>query len=197
MSLVLASGSAIRRTLLANAGVEFTIDPADVDEAALKQAMRAQKASVEATAVALAAAKAMEVSRRHPDRLVLGADQMLDNQGDWLDKPADMAAARRQLERLAGHAHRLVCGAVVVEHGREVWRHADAVTLHMRPLSAPFLEQYLDKVADAALKSVGAYQLEGLGAQLFERIEGDYFTVLGLPLLPLLAFLRGRGIIPA
>lgn len=197
MTLVLASASAIRRTLLANAGVAVTVDPSRVDEAAIKAAMRSHGAPAEMAALEIAAAKASEVSARHPGALVLGADQMLEAGGQWFDKPADRAAAGRQLEALAGRSHRLISAAVVVEDGREIWRHAASVVLQMRPLSAEFIAAYLDRAGPAALASVGAYQLEGLGVQLFERVEGDYFTVLGLPLLPLLAFLRSRGIIAA
>lgn len=196
MTLVLASASEIRRTVLTNAGVAFTVDPAAVDEDAIKAELRRQGAPTEMAAVELATAKANTVSSRHPGMLVLGADQMLEIGTAWLDKPADRGAARQHLETLSGRRHRLVSGVVVVEDGREVWRYADSVALQMRPLSPAFIESYLDRVGPGVLKSVGAYQLEGLGAQLFERIDGDYFTVLGMPLLPLLAFLRSRGVIP-
>lgn len=197
MSVVLASGSAIRRTLLTNAGLSLTVDPAAIDERALKDRMKAQNAPVLMAATELAGAKAQVVSGRHPGRLVIGADQILALGPQWFDKPVDRAAAAQQLERLAGRSHQLVSAAVVVEDGAEIWRTAQSVTLHMRPLEHGFIVSYLDQVGDAALSSVGAYQLEGLGAQLFTAIEGDYFTVLGLPLLPLLAFLRQRGIMPA
>ncbi len=194
-TLVLASASAIRRTLLKNAGLDFLVDPAHVDEAAIKADLRAQSAAVETAAVELAASKAAAVAERHPTALVLGADQILECGGTWFDKPADRAAAGAQLALLSGRPHRLISAAVIVEDGREVWRYADTVTLHVRPLSSGFIDSYLSTMGATALQSVGAYQLEGLGAQLFERVEGDYFTVLGLPLLPLLAFLRRRGII--
>lgn len=197
MTLILASASEIRRTVLGNAGVSFEIDAPHVDEAAIKASMRQQGAGAEMTALELASAKAKAVSARHPGALVIGCDQMLEVGGAWLDKPADRATARQHLDMLSGRTHRLVNGVVAVENGGEVWRYATSVTLHVRVLSPAFIETYLDRVGDLALKSVGAYQLEGLGAQLFERIDGDYFTVLGLPLLPLLAFLRSRGIIPA
>ena len=193
--LVLASASTIRRTILANAGLTVTVDPAHIDEQAVKTELRAHQAPVETVAVELAVRKATSVSPRHPGALVIGADQMLDAGGEWLDKPADRAAAARQLAALSGRTHRLISGVAVVTDGEEIWRTADVVTLHMRRLSPAFIETYLDRVGSAALTSVGAYQLEGLGAQLFRRIDGDYFTVLGLPLLPLLTFLRERGII--
>ena len=195
--LVLASASRIRRTLLQNAGLEVVADPADIDETAVKETMRRQGAAVEAVAIELATQKALAVAARHQEALVIGADQMLDAGGSWFDKPTDRAAAARQLGALAGHPHRLISATVVIEGGRAVWRFADAATLHVRPLTREFIERYLDRLGPAALASVGAYQLEGLGAQLFTRIDGDYFTILGLPLLPLLAFLRQHGIIDA
>jgi len=193
--LVLASASRTRLALLQNAGLDVVADPADIDEAAVKADMRRQGAAAEAVAIELATRKAQTVAGRHPGSLVIGADQMLDAAGQWIDKPADRAGAARQLAGLAGRAHRLISAAVVVEAGREIWRTADAATLHMRHVSPTFIEHYLDRMGGAALSSVGAYQLEGLGAQLFTKIEGDYFTILGLPLLPLLAFLRTHGII--
>lgn len=195
MSVVLASGSAIRRALLENAGVPLTVDPADVDESAIKQRLIDERAPTHGAAVELASAKARAVSGRHPGKLIIGADQILEHGGKWFDKPVDRAAAAAQLTMLAGTAHSLVSAAVVVENGVEVWRTAQSVTLHMRPLSPEFVESYLERVGNAALSSVGGYQLEGFGAQLFTRMDGDYFTVLGLPLLPLLAYLRQRGVL--
>ncbi len=194
-TLVLASASRIRRTLLENAGLAVVVDPAHVDEQTIKAEMHGRGASAEDVAVALATRKAAAVATRHAEALVIGADQMLDAGGAWFDKPVDRAAAARQLAALAGRDHRLISAAAVIDRGRDVWQAAESVTLHMRPLSTAFIEHYLDRVGPAALQSVGAYQLEGLGAQLFTRVEGDYFTVLGLPLLPLLAFLRTHGII--
>jgi septum formation protein len=195
VSIVLASASAIRRTLLENAGLSPIVDPADIDERALKNRLLAEQAPTQAAAVELASAKAVAVSARHPDRLIIGADQILEHGGKWFDKPVDRAGAARQLAMLSGGLHMLISAVAVVENGVEIWRTAQAVTLHMRPLSPAYIDAYLDKVGNAALTSVGAYQLEGLGAQLFTRVDGDYFTVLGLPLLPLLAFLRGRGVL--
>jgi septum formation protein len=197
MSLVLASGSTIRRTLLINAGLDVTADPASIDEGEIKKRMREQNAPALAAAIELAAAKARAVSPRHPGKLVIGADQILTLGSQWFDKPGDRTAAAAQLERLAGRPHQLISAVAVVEGETEIWRTAQSVTLHMRPLGRAFIESYLDRAGPAALSSVGAYQLEGLGAQLFTAIDGDYFTVLGLPLLPLLGFLRQRGIMPA
>jgi septum formation protein len=195
VSLVLASASAVRRTLLESAGVPVIVDASDVDESAIKRRLVAQGMPTQAAAVELASAKAKAVSVRHPGKLVIGADQILEHAGRWFDKPVDRAAAALQLATLAGGAHSLVSAAVVVEDGAEIWRTAQSVTLHMRPLSQPYIESYLDRVGNVAQTSVGGYQLEGLGAQLFTRVDGDYFTVLGLPLLPLLAYLRQRGIL--
>jgi len=196
MSVVLASGSAIRRTLLTNAGVVLTVDPADIDESALKDRLKAENAPVQTAAIELAGAKAQAVSRRHPGKLVIGADQILALGVEWFDKPTSRPTAAQQLERLAGRSHQLISAVAVVEDGVELWRTAQSVTLHMRPLSRAFIDRYIEQAGDTVLSSVGAYQLEGLGSQLFTAIEGDYFTVLGLPLLPLLAFLRQRGILP-
>lgn len=194
-ALVLASASRTRLALLRNAGLDVTADAADIDEAAVKAEMRAQGVGIEMVAIELATRKAQVVAARHPGSLVIGADQMLETAGQWLDKPPDRAAAARQLAALSHRSHRLVTAAVVVEAGREVWRTANTVVMHMRELSPTFIERYLDRMGDDAFASVGAYQLEGLGAQLITRVEGDYFSILGLPLLSLLTFLRKHGII--
>jgi septum formation protein len=194
--LILASGSAIRRTLLTNAGLSLTVDPAEIDEGAIKTRLREQGTPAVSAAIELASAKAQAVSSRHPGALVIGADQLLTLGNEWFDKPVDRAAAAGHLVRLSGRAHQLVCGVAVVQDGSELWRTAQSVVMHMRTLSQAFIDAYLDEAGDTVLASVGAYQLEGRGAQLFTAIEGDYFTVLGLPLLPLLAFLRQRGIMP-
>jgi septum formation protein len=146
------------------------------------------------TAEALAETKATRVSARHGEALVLGCDQLLDRDGTWFDKPADRAHAFAHLKALSGKTHRLVSAAVVARNGSRIWHHVAVARLTMRPLTDSFIESYLDAVGDTALKSVGAYQLEGLGAHLFSKIEGDYFTILGLPLLPLLSFLAEHGI---
>ncbi|WP_029010847.1 Maf family protein [Azospirillum halopraeferens] len=193
--LVLASGSRARAAMLAQAGVDVECDPADVDESVVKRSCRANGVSVEATAEALAELKARSVARRHPGRPVLGADQMLECDGVWLDKPGDREQARAQLRTLRGRTHRLISAAVVVRDDRRVWHHVDGARLTVRPFSDRFLEDYLDAAGDGVLQSVGAYHLEGLGAQLFERVEGDFFTILGLPLLPVLGHLRTQRIL--
>lgn len=195
--LLLASASAVRRRLLQGAGLDFAVEAAQVDEAEIKERLRNEGRSVEYTALALARAKARAVSRDRPQMLVIGADQMLEQDGRWFDKPADRAEARRHLEAFSGKSHRLVTATSVQQAGAEAWRRVDIATLHVRELSVTFIDGYLDAVGDAALTSVGAYQLEFVGIQLFERIEGDYFTILGLPLLPLLGFLRQAGHVAA
>lgn len=195
--IVLASGSATRRTMLENAGVPFVADTAPVDEAAVKQSMRLETDNAARVAEVLAELKAVRVSARHPGAIVIGADQMLECNRKWFDKPADQAAARAQLLALRDRSHRLVSSVVAVRDGQKLWHHTDSARLTMRRFSDAFLDQYLERAGDAVLSSVGAYQLEGLGAQLFMMVEGDHFTILGLPLLPLLDFLReNEGLIP-
>jgi septum formation protein len=145
----------------------------------------------------LAELKAQRVARRHPGSLVIGADQVLECDGILFDKPSDLAAARSQLMALRGREHRLLSAVVLVRDGERVWHHVDRANLTVRDFSADFLDRYLRSAGDAALSSVGAYQLEGVGAQLFAAIDGDYFTILGLPLLPLLDILREQGILPS
>ncbi|MBM3534402.1 MAG: septum formation protein Maf [Alphaproteobacteria bacterium] len=191
--VVLASASPIRAELLKRAGIGFEIEAAAIDEAAIRDGLKAEGASAEEAADALAEAKAMRVGRRRPDDLVIGADQILDLDGAWLEKPGTEARARAQLARLGGRSHRLVSAAVAVLGGRRIWGATEAATLAMRPLDAAAIEAHLTQAGPGILASVGSYQIEGVGIRLFERIDGDYFTILGLPLLPLLGFLRTRG----
>nr|WP_184436963.1 Maf family protein [Roseospira goensis] len=200
--LVLASGSATRRSLLEAAGVPLAaIETPAVDEAAVRESLRADGADAARAAETLAELKAMRVARRHPGALVLGADQILETgdrgPSDWLEKPADRAAAEAQLRHLRGTTHRLVSVAVLVRDGTRIWHAADTARLTMRPFSDAFLACYLDAMGDAVSHSVGGYQLEGLGAHLFARVTGDVFTILGLPLLPLLEMLRAHGVVRA
>jgi septum formation protein len=195
MSLILASGSASRRRMLEAAGLVFEIDVPRVDEEAAKASLRAAGLAPREQADALAELKALSVSRTRQG-FVIGGDQMLAIEGETLDKPKDIAEARKHLMRLRGKSHHLLCAAVVASEGAIIWRHVDTPRLKMRAFSDAFLDDYLARTGGDVLSSVGAYQLEGLGAQLFERVEGDYFSVLGLPLLPLLAFLREHGIVP-
>jgi septum formation protein len=195
--LILASGSAARAALLRAAGVPIEIDPAALDEDEIKADLRRHGVEVGQVAEQLARRKAIAVSARHPGRLVLGADQMLVCAGRWFDKPADLAAARAQLEMLAGKTHELVTGVSVVRDRVPLWRMSARARLTMRALGPEALDAYLAAAGADVLGSVGAYRLEGLGAQLFEHIDGDFFTILGLPLLPVLAFLRREGILAA
>ncbi|MDA0701978.1 MAG: Maf family protein [Proteobacteria bacterium] len=194
LRLILASASAARLALLRGAGLVLDAIPAPIDEDAAKESLRAEGADAETLASALAELKAAAVSTRHPGVLVIGGDQVLDLDGRMFDKPADRAAARDQLLALRGRSHRLISAAVLTRDGARLWHVAQSVRVTMRDFSTDFLDAYLEAVGDSVCGSVGAYRLEGIGAQLFERIEGDYFTVLGLPLLPLLEALRAQGV---
>lgn len=189
--LFLASGSAIRRQLLAGAGLAFTADPADIDERAA-DAANAHLPVCE-RARRLAEAKAAHVSLRHPRALVIGADQMLEIDGEVLTKAPNAEVARQALLRLRGKTHFLHSGIALARDGEVLWSAAPSAALTVRDFTDTWLAGYVAAAGDALTTSVGAYQLEGLGVTLFERIEGDYFTILGLPLLPLLAELRRRG----
>lgn len=191
--IVLGSASATRRDLLESAGISFVVDTAAVDEDSIKASMREQTGNPARVAELLAELKATRVSARHPGAIIIGADQMLDCEGVWYDKPADLAAARTQLMTLRGRSHRLTSAVVAVRDGSRLWHHSDSARLTMRQFSDAFLDDYLSRAGNDVLSSVGAYQLEGLGAQLFLAVEGDHFTILGLPLLPLLDFLRENG----
>lgn len=193
MTLVLASGSATRKQMLEAAGLAFEVDKPRMDEEAAKASLRAEGLKPRDQADMLAELKAISVSNRRGDDFVIGADQMLAMEGETFDKPQNRDEARAHLLRLRGRSHELITAAAVARGGVVIWRHIETPRLKMRAFSDAFLEDYLDHVGDAAFASVGAYQLEGRGAQLFERVEGDYFSVLGLPLLPLLSFLREHG----
>jgi septum formation protein len=188
---MLASRSKIRRALLAGAGIAVEVAPSDVDERAVEAA--APSLSPIAAAGLLARTKALAVARLHPGRLVLGADQVLELDGTRFTKPANRAAARTQLRALAGRSHELHSAIAFAQDATALFEHVSSACLTMRSFSDEFLELYLDAAGAAATESVGAYQLEGLGVQLFERVDGDYFTVLGLPLLPAMDFLRRHG----
>lgn len=190
MSLILASKSQARSQLLKNAGLQFTTMAADIDERAAEQPLVEAGAAPDDIAQLLAEAKAQGVSGRHPGQLVIGADQTLGCGDQRFNKPQDDEAARRQLLALAGKDHQLHSAIACVKDGETLWRYVSTATLTMRDLSPEEIGRYMARVGDDVRKSVGCYQLEGLGVQLFERIEGDYFTILGLPLLPLLGFLR-------
>lgn len=194
--LILASASSVRRQLLQQAGLSFQVIPADVDETSLKK-----EAAVSGTvspiemAMKLAEEKAVSVSKYHENHLVIGSDQMLECTGRLFDKPENLSQAREHLVILRGKTHNLISGICCAFNGEVCWRHHDVATLTMRQFSDEFLESYLSLTENEITQTVGGYKLEGPGIQLFEKITGDYFTILGLPLLPLLAYLRTRNIV--
>jgi len=195
--LILASASPTRAWLLRTAGVEVRVEPAAVDEEVVKQTFRARGRAAVECALALAEAKARRVAGRHDRAFVIGADQILVCDGLWFDKPSDLGAARAQLKALRGRAHQLATAVCVVQNGTRIWHTVKQPHLLMRDFSDIFLDDYLAVEGTAVLGTVGAYRLEGRGVQLFERVEGDHFAILGLPLLELLEFLRECGQLPS
>lgn len=195
--LILASGSSARRKMLEAAGMLFRVVPADVDEDAIRASLAESGPNCEPEDVAavLARAKAEEVSRRYPAELVIGADQVLALDGEIFTKAPDLPAARHALRKLAGKTHLLHSAVSLAVGGAQEWEHLDTATMSMRDISDAFLDHYLATAAESVCLSVGSYQLESLGIQLFEQIEGDYFTILGMPLLPVLHELRTRGLL--
>ncbi len=191
--LVLASESSARAGVLRAAGLRFEARPARVDEAAVKEACQAEGLDASDAALTLAELKAARI--RDPDALVIGADQLLVCEGAWFDKPADLDGARGHLLALRGRAHTLVTAVVCQRGGRTVWHHVAAPRLHMRAFSDAVLDAHLAAEGDVLLSCVGAYRLEGLGIHLFDRVEGEHAAVLGLPLLPLLGFLRQHRVV--
>lgn len=194
--LVLASASATRQRLLAAAALPFEAIPVRVDEAAIRHSLQAEGASPRDIADVLAEMKARRIGERHPDRMVLGCDQVLDHRGTAVGKPADRAAARAQLLALRGDRHSLLSAAVIYDQGRPVWRHVGVARLVMRDFSEDWLDGYLDRNWDGLKDTVGGYKIEEEGIRLFSRVEGDHFTILGLPMLELLSYLTVRGVIP-
>lgn len=190
--IVLASKSAARRAVLDGAGVPYEAVDSRYDEDTAKQSLLAEGATPKEVAEALAEAKALKISRARPG-LIIGADQTLDLEGRLYDKAESAEAARARLRELRGKAHRLHSAVVVAKDGAPIWREVVTATLTMRPFTDAFLEEYLALEGETALGSVGCYRLEGPGAQLFSRIDGDYFAILGLPLLGLLSLLREHG----
>ncbi len=194
-NIILASGSDIRQQLLRNAGVEFAVEAAKVDEDMMRAAMLAEAASPRDIADALAEMKALKVSGKHPGALVIGCDQVLDFEAEILSKPGSRIEAQEQLCRMRGKRHDLISAAVICEAGKPVWRQVGVVRMTMKPFSDEYLKGYLDRNWQSIRHCVGAYKLEQEGVRLFERIDGDYFTVLGLPLLGLLSYLDQRGVL--
>ena len=190
---MLASESTARAGLLHAAGLRFEAQPARIDEAAVKQACRAEGIEAADAATMLAEMKAQRI--RDPDALVIGADQLLVCDGAWFDKPADAGEVRAHLMALRGRAHTLVTAMVLTRGGRMVWQYLATPRLTMRPFGDAFLTDYLVAEGDALLSCVGAYRLEGLGLHLFDHVEGEHSAILGLPMLPLLGFLRQHGVL--
>lgn len=182
--------------MLTQAGLRFEAQPARIDEKAIRDSAAAEGATAEETAIILADMKARRIAMRAPDALVIGADQILVCEGAWFGKPATQAEARAQLRALRGRTHELVT-AMVCYRGRRIWHHVETPRLAIRHFSDAFLDEYLAAEGNAATETVGCYRLEGRGLQLMDRIEGDYFSILGLPLLPLLGFLRQHGVLAA
>lgn len=193
--LILASTSPFRRKMLADAGLDFEAIKPDIDERAVEAPLVASGATPSDVATILAEAKAVEVSERYPNALVLGCDQTLSLGDELLHKPEDMEAARRRLLALSGKTHELNSAAVLARAGETIWRDVGVAHLTMRKFDPGFVGRHLAQVSEKALTSVGAYQIEGQGIQLFEKIDGDHFTIVGLPLLAVLAELRRLGAI--
>ena len=192
--LILASGSAGRRQMLVAAGIDCAVIPSKVDEASVRRSLEANGRALDPAGLAqvLARAKAEDVSREHPDALVIGGDQVLALGSAIYEKPRDLAEARRHLETFRGRLHELHSAVALAENGKATWTHTGTASMTMRLFSRGFIDSYLAREGQGVCTSVGAYKLEGWGIQLFESIEGDYFTILGLPLLPLLNELRRR-----
>jgi septum formation protein len=192
--LILASTSSARRQLLADAGIVFDIEPSGVDEEEVKRSLAAERSTPQSVAETLAELKALRVSAKYGEAMVIGADQTLACNGRLFDKPASIEAARKQLMFLRGQTHELFSSVVVARGGARIWHWNERARLTMRSFTEAFLDAYLARAGDTVTTSVGAYRLESYGAHLFNRVDGDYFTILGLPLLPLLTFLNGHGI---
>ena len=193
--IILASTSPFRRELLKNAGIRFEAEAPDIDERSVEAPLAGSGLGPEDVAQVLAEAKAVDVSERHPDAIVIGADQTLALGDEIFHKPADMNAARAHLLALSGRTHHLNSAVVVAREGTAVWRQVSVAAMTMRRLDPGFIGRHLAAVGEEALQSVGAYRYEGQGIQLFEKVEGDYFTIVGLPMIPLLDELRRLGAI--
>lgn len=195
MALILASGSRARSEMLKAAGIEFESQNPLVDEEPIKEALLAEGAPAHHIADALAELKALAISPSIENAFIIGSDQILSCEGKCFSKADNMVAAKKQLQALSGKKHNLISAVVIAKDGKVIWRDIDKAHLTMRQLSDEYIDDYLIQCGDAILSSVGCYHLEGRGAQLFDRVEGDYFTVLGMPLLKLLQFCRTQGLI--
>lgn len=193
MSLILASTSPFRKMLLENAGLEFQTDAPDIDERTIEETISVSGTTPADIAEILAESKARDVAARHRGKLVIGGDQTLSLEGSRFHKPENMDEARHHLLAMSGKVHQLNSAIVFVRDDEVVWRHVSVANMHMRQLDPAFIGRHLAAVGDIALKSVGAYQIEGRGIQLFDKVDGDYFTIVGVPLLPMLAKLRKLG----
>ncbi len=193
--IILASGSQTRADLMRGAGLTFDVRAANIDERAVEAALSVDDMLPEDIATLLAESKAKQVSNLESGAMIIGADQVLALGDERFNKPVDMDAARRQLLALSGKTHSLHSAVVCVKDGETLWRHVSTAHLTMRAFDGVTVGRYLARAGEDALKSVGCYQLEGVGIQLFDRLEGDYFTILGMPMLPLLAFLRDRSLL--
>lgn len=195
-SIILASGSMIRRKIMTDAGIDFEVITRPVDEDAIKTSMLSENVNLKDIADALAEAKSVRVSRQAPG-LVIGADQIMVMDNTLYDKPKNMLEARNRLLDMRGKTHSLIGAVVICENGSPAWRHLAKTKLTMRDFSDSFLDEYLEAEGDQILQSVGAYRFEGRGAQLFSKVEGDFFSILGLSLLPVMDYLRMRGVLSA
>ncbi|MEM1140754.1 MAG: Maf family protein [Pseudomonadota bacterium] len=191
--IILASASTVRRALLSAAGIDFTVEPSRVDEAIVKESLAGEGASADHVAEVLAEMKAVKISSRFPEAIVIGADQVLHCEGRHFDKPETMDEAKSHLQALAGKTHILSTATVIARGGSAIWRHIERPKLTMRPMPDGAIDGYLARAGDGVLASVGAYQIEAFGVHLFARIEGDHYAIMGLPMLPLLQFLRDHG----
>ncbi|MEQ9329603.1 MAG: Maf family protein [Rhodospirillales bacterium] len=193
--LILASGSTARAAMLKAVGLDVHLHPANVDEESFRHALRADRVTTEAAAEALAELKAVKVAGRYPQGIVIAADQMLDCGGIWFEKPVDRDHAFASLQTLAGRTHRLVSSVVLYRNGARIWHHTDVAEITMRRLDDGYIERYLDHIGDEVFSTVGCYRIEGIGMHLFSKVQGDYYTILGMPLLPLLDNLREQGVV--
>lgn len=197
--IILASSSSSRRMMLEQAGINITIIPAHIDETAVRNSCISARISVTETAELLAETKAKRIAMSHPDDYVIGSDQMLmvkiEGREVWLDKPVDRDQAMEHLMMLSGRSHRLISSAVLFFEGQRIWHHTEQAEITFRPFDEDFVVTYLDQAGPDILQSVGCYHIEGMGAHLCQQVRGDHFVIRGMPLLPLLAFLRARGVI--